>query len=330
MLPARLVRAGLPHGPRCARSVWPMPVVTVDGRLYRHALRLVPERGDRIYTLDELHRHHHLRPGCRRARRTRAAPRIAATLDILVDAVLFVPGGWQEERGRHPSLALASMSASDRERFPLLHAARGERRDGADRPRERLGQARAPVGGQGRKPSWSSRSAWPTSCWCPALRERGGEVTPLSAWRPWLGRPSSRGTSAAWPRWWWTARQVCCACRRAGPGGDIPRLAAAPDEGARMAGGRPRLRGGGTILIRGRRRPTPRYRRAAAQGDAAPLDDLLAGARPATPPSRPWPSPSVLGFTMDAVTLEQAARWVAVTAGQSPGGHELGSPCRST
>ncbi len=301
-------------------------VVTVDGRLYRHALRLVPERGDSIYTLMNFIDTTTFAPAADAHEEQELRRVLRQRWDIPQDAVvLFCPRRLVKKNGVvYPSLALASMSASDRERFLLLHAGEGGERQEMERiVRENgLDKHVRLLGGQGREAVLELYRLADIVLVPSVHSENVEEATSLSALEAMAsGRPLIAGdvgglaemvvdgeTGLLVPA---DAQALAAA---------ILRLAAAPDEGARMAAAARDYVVRNHSHLRAAQAYAEVYRRAAAQGDAAPLDDPLAGARPATPPSRPWPSLSVLGFTMDAVTLEQAARWVAVTAGQSPGG----------
>jgi len=105
-------------------------VVTVDSRLYRHALGLVPERSDSIYTLMNFIDTAAFAPPADPAEEERLRLKARAAWDVPEGKiVLFCPRRLVKKNGViYPSLALAAMSESDRGRFLLLHAGEGGER----------------------------------------------------------------------------------------------------------------------------------------------------------------------------------------------------------
>ena len=112
-------------------------VVTVDTRLYRHALRLVPERADSIYTLMNFVDTSAFAPDPDAAAEQRLRDELRVTWAVPRDkVVLFCPRRLVKKNGVvYPSLALAAMPPADRERLPAASRRRGRRaaRDGAHR-----------------------------------------------------------------------------------------------------------------------------------------------------------------------------------------------------
>ena len=168
-------------------------VVTVDTRLYRHALRLVPERSGVHLHAHELHRHLGLRPAETRRGRAPAA-QLRATWDVPADKiVLFCPRRLVKKNGViYPSLALATMTQDDRDRFLLLHAGEGGEREEIEAivRENRFGEECPSVGraGSGRH---RDSTAWRTSCWSPRCTRRTWRKRPLCRrWRPW--HPAAR------------------------------------------------------------------------------------------------------------------------------------------
>jgi N-acetylglucosaminyldiphosphoundecaprenol N-acetyl-beta-D-mannosaminyltransferase len=104
----------------------------------------------------------------------------------------------------------------------------------------------------------------------------------------------------------------------------ILRLAAAPELGARMAAAareyvvakHSHLRAAAAYAEVYKRALTGRLAAEAPQAGVAAsvVGTPLAEARPVAVERLPWPSLSVLGFTLDVVTLEQAAQWVVASA----------------
>jgi exopolysaccharide biosynthesis WecB/TagA/CpsF family protein len=332
-------------------------VVTVDGRLYRHALRLVPERSSSIYTLMNFIDTDTFAPAADEREEQRVRRALRQRWDIPQEVtVLFCPRRLVKKNGVvYPSLALASMSAADRDRFLLLHAGEGgERREMERIVREnKLEKNVRLLGGQGREAILELYRLADIVLVPSVHSENVEEATSLSALEAMAsGRPLIAGdvgglaemvvdgeTGLLVPA---DAEALAAA---------ILRLAAAPHEGARMAAAAREYVVRNHSHLRAARAYAEVYRRAAAasstgtpatassrvpagrvgvdvSGGDAPGDDPLAATqpavqaagRPAASQPRAWPSVSVLGFRMDVVTLEQAAGWVMVEAGHEPTG----------
>ncbi len=105
-------------------------VVTVDTRLYRHALRLVPERTDSVYTLMNFIDTSAFAPDPDPAVEQRLRDELRAELGVPRGTiVLFCPRRLVKKNGVvYPSLALATMAPGERTRFLLLHAGEGGER----------------------------------------------------------------------------------------------------------------------------------------------------------------------------------------------------------
>jgi exopolysaccharide biosynthesis WecB/TagA/CpsF family protein len=128
-------------------------VVTVDTRLYRHALALVPERSDTIYTLMNFLDTGAFAPPADPAEDERLRGEARASWGIPEGKiVLFCPRRLVKKNGViYPSLALAAMEPADRDRFLLLHAGEGGERGEMERiiRENRLGENVRLLGGQG-------------------------------------------------------------------------------------------------------------------------------------------------------------------------------------
>lgn len=110
-------------------------VVTVDTRLYRYALGLVPERADVVYTLMNFIDTSVFAPQDDSDEEARLRRQLRVTWEIPEGKiVLLCPRRLVKKNGVvYPSLALASMDPSDRERFLLLHAGDGGEREEIER-----------------------------------------------------------------------------------------------------------------------------------------------------------------------------------------------------
>lgn len=129
-------------------------VVTVDTRLYQHALRLAPERSEHIYTLMNFIDTSVFAPLADPTEEARVRAALREAWDVPQDKiVLFCPRRLVKKNGVvYPSLALATMTPADRDRFLLLHAGEGGERDEMERIiREKaLKENVRLLGGQGR------------------------------------------------------------------------------------------------------------------------------------------------------------------------------------
>ncbi len=102
-------------------------VVTVDTRLYRHVLGLVPERADTVFTLMNFIETSVFAPADDPAEEARIRQELRAAWEVPEDRiVLLCPRRLVKKNGVvFPSLALASMDPGERDRFLLLHAGEG-------------------------------------------------------------------------------------------------------------------------------------------------------------------------------------------------------------
>ncbi|MFH0915344.1 MAG: WecB/TagA/CpsF family glycosyltransferase [bacterium] len=316
-------------------------IVTVDTRLYRHVLGLVPERADSVYTLMNFVDTSVFAPMADPAEEAHLRRELRAAWEIPEDRiVLLCPRRLVKKNGVvFPSLALAAMDPADRDSFLLLHAGDGGERGEIERiiAENHLEENVRLLGGK-RPEAILELYRLADIVLVPSVHsENVEEATSLSALEAMAsGRPLIAGdvgglaemvvdgeTGLLVPA---DAEMVAAA---------ILRLAAAPDLGARMAASareyvvekHSHLRAAASYAEVYRRALDGRSaaRMAAAAGRAVgqagethpPGAAILAGAQPAKGASPPWPSLSVLGFTLDVVTLEQAAQW-AVALAEAP------------
>ena len=304
-------------------------VVTVDRRLYRHALGLVPERAGSIYTLMNFIDTSTFAPFDDPQEETRVRSELRATWEVPEDkTVLFCPRRLVKKNGVVlPSLALAAMEPAERDRFLLLHAGEGGERQEMERIIRENGledHVRL-LGGKGRDAILDLYRLADIVLVPSVHSENVEEATSLSALEAMAsGRPLIAGdvgglaemvvdgeTGLLVPA---DPRALAAA---------ILRLAAAPDLGARMAAAARQYVVRNHSHLRAATAYAEVYRRAAESvgGDAGavgsvgePDTDPLAAAQPAALSAPAWPSLSVLGFTLDIVTLEQAAQWAIDSA----------------
>jgi exopolysaccharide biosynthesis WecB/TagA/CpsF family protein len=293
-------------------------VVTVDSRLYRHALRLVPERSGSIYALMNFIDTSAFAPPEDAAEEQRLRRQLRTAWDIPVEkVVLFCPRRLVKKNGViYPSLALAAMAQVDRERFLLLHAGEGGEREEMERiiRENRLEKNVRLLGGQ--CPD-AVRDLYRLAdiVLVPSVHsENVEEATSLSALEAMASsRPLIAGdvgglaemvvdgeTGLLVPA---DAEAVAAA---------ILRLVAAPELGARLAAAARTYVVENHSHLRAAAAYAEVYRRAAAAAHGATAS--LAAAQPAAEPAPPWPTISVLGFPLDLVTLEQAAQWTLTAA----------------
>ena len=319
-------------------------VVTVDTRLYRHALGLVPERAAAIYTLMNFVDTSVLTPlgdSVEDEERRRALRR---EWDVPEGRyVLFCPRRLVKKNGViYPSLALAAMSDSDRERFLLLHAGEGGERAEIERivRENRLEKLVRLLGGQGPE---TVRDLYRMAdiVLVPSVHsENVEEATSLAALEAMAcGRPLVAGDVGG------LAEMVVDGETGLLVQADgemlasaILRLADSPQLRAELASAARRYVVDNHSHLRAAQAYVEVYRRAAASElGAAPdvvtppapalslgttvseradasSDDPLAAAQPAGVLAVEWPTISVLGFPLDVVTLEQAAQWVIAAA----------------
>lgn len=319
-------------------------VVTVDSRLYRHALSLVPERSDSIYTLMNFVDTSTFAPSPDPAEEERLRAQARAAWGVPEGkTVLFCPRRLVKKNGViYPSLALASMRESDRERFLVLHAGEGGERAEMERiiRENHLQEHVRLLGGQGPE---AVRDLYRLAdiVLVPSVHsENVEEATSLSALEAMAsGRPliaGKVGGLAEMVEDGETGLLVPAADPEA-LAAAILRLAAAPELAARLAAAARRYVVASHSHVRAAAAYVEVYRRATA-GTGAPAawaeppraeaaagglkEGVPAAARPGASPSPPWTSVSVLGFPLDVVTLEQAARWVIAKAsgGGTPAG----------
>ncbi len=303
-------------------------VVTVDTRLYRHALGLAPERSGSIYTLMNFIDTSAFAPAADAAEEEQLRREQRAAWDVPADkVVLFCPRRLVKKNGVvYPSLALASMTEADRDRFLLLHAGEGgERNEMEHIVRENhLEKNVRLLGGQGPD---SIRELYRLAdiVLVPSVHsENVEEATSLSALEAMAsGRPLIAGdvgglaemvvdgeTGLLVPA---DAEALAAA---------ILRLAADPELGARMAAAAREYVVKNHSHLRAAAAYAEIYRLTAATlGESTSLASViseasvdaaavpLVGAQPSAASEPPWPTISVLGFPLDVVTLEQAARW---------------------
>ncbi len=303
-------------------------VVTVDTRLYRHALRLVPERGEHIYTLMNFVDTSAFAPESDRAAEARRRQELRTKWNVPRDkVVLFCPRRLVKKNGViYPSLALATMAANARDSFLLLHAGEGGERSEMERivAENHLEKNVRLLGGQ--DPD-AIRELYRLTdiVLVPSVHsENVEEATSLSALEAMAsGRPLIAGAVGGLAEMVVDGENGLLVPADANAlAAAILRLAAAPELGIRLAAAardyvvtkHSHLRAAAAYLEVFKR----------AQGVAAPdtavahdlattagvtENDSLADAQPdRLPPSR-WPSISVLGFPLDVVSLDEAARW---------------------
>jgi exopolysaccharide biosynthesis WecB/TagA/CpsF family protein len=303
-------------------------VVTVDTRLYRHALGLAPERSGSIYTLMNFIDTSAFAPAADSAEEEQLRNDQRSAWDVPSDkVVLFCPRRLVKKNGVvYPSLALAGMTEADRDRFLLLHAGEGgERTEMEHIIRENhLEKNVRLLGGQGPD---SIRELYRLAdiVLVPSVHsENVEEATSLSALEAMAsGRPLIAGdvgglaemvvdgeTGLLVPA---DAEALAAA---------ILRLAADPGLGARMAAAAREYVVKNHSHTRAAAAYAEIYRLTAATlGESTSLASViseasvdaaavpLVGAQPSAASEPPWPTISVLGFPLDVVTLEQAARW---------------------
>jgi exopolysaccharide biosynthesis WecB/TagA/CpsF family protein len=311
-------------------------VVTVDTRLYRHALRLVPERADSIYTLMNFV----------------DTSAFAAESDPAVEEKLRrdLRAAWQVPEGRivlfcprrlvkkngviYPSLALAAMEQGDRARFLLLHAGEGGERPEIERivSENQLEDKVRLLGGHGPDVIRQLYRLCDIVLVPSVHSENVEEATSLSALEAMAsGRPLIAGAVGGLAEMVVDGENgLLVPADEKALAAAILRLAAAPELGARLASKardyvvekHSHLRAAAAYIEVYRRvRQTPAAAEvvAVAVSPAPPVADPLADAQPDRLPAPQWPSISVLGFPLDIVSLEEAARW-AVARASGPAG----------
>ena len=316
-------------------------VVTVDTRLYRHVLRLVPERADSVYTLMNFIDTSVFAPLDDPAEEARLRRELRAAWEVPEHTVvLLCPRRLVKKNGVvFPSLALATMDSADRDRFLLLHAGEGGEREEIERiiAENHLEKNVRLLGGQ-RPDAILELYRVTDIVLVPSVHsENVEEATSLSALEAMAsGRPLIAGDVGG------LAEMVVdeetgllVSADAEAVAAAILRLAATPELGARMAASareyvvekHSHLRAAASYAEVYRRTaggqsaaglPAAAGRAAGQAGEAnVPVAATLADAQPARGATPPWPSLSVLGFTLDVVTLEQAAQW-AVAVAEAP------------
>jgi exopolysaccharide biosynthesis WecB/TagA/CpsF family protein len=310
-------------------------VVTVDTRLYRHALGLAPERSGSIYTLMNFIDTSAFAPAAEAAEEERLRGELRASWNVPADkVVLFCPRRLVKKNGViYPSLALATMAEADRDRFLLLHAGEGGEQGEMERivRENHLEKNVRLLGGQGPD---SIRELYRLAdiVLVPSVHsENVEEATSLSALEAMAsGRPLIAGDVGGLAEMVVDGETgLLVPADEEALAAAILRLAASPELGARMSDAARGYVVKNHSHVRAAAAYAEIYRRTAATlrestsrasaSPEAPRADAaasLAGAQPSAGPEPPWPTISVLGFPLDVVTLEQAARWtIAAAAG---------------
>jgi len=325
-------------------------VVTVDSRLYRHVLGLVPERAESVFTMMNFIDTEAFAPPSDPAEDQRQKQRAREAWGVPQHKiVLFCPRRLVKKNGViYPALALAAMKPEQRERFLLLHAGEGGERGEIERivQENRLAAEVRLLGGQGRE---AIRELYRLAdiVLVPSVHsENVEEATSLSALEAMAsGRPLIAGAVGGLAEMIVDGQTgLLVEITPENLAAAILRLAAAPELGARLAAAARRYvvenhshrRAAAAYLDiyryalnRVRRAGQERDRAAASEGrrvPSAPAAATVAAAAtagPTAPPApiagatatcaglqRPWPSVSVLGFPLDIVTLEEAAQWL--------------------
>jgi len=324
-------------------------VVTVDTRLFRHASRLVPERADSVYTLMNFIDTSVFAPIGDPGEEERARRELREKWGVPGDrTVLFCPRRLVKKNGvTYPALALAAMDAADRERFLLLYAGEGGEREAVEaivRENGLEAQVRL-LGGQGREAILELYRLSDIVLVPSVHSENVEEATSLSALEAMAsGRPLIAGRVGG------LAEMVSDGETGLLVSGDdgvmdvgalaaaVVRLAGDSEGGRRMAEAARRYVVENHSHLRAAEAYAQIYERTirildaadaggpAAAGPAPPAEGLAPPVMPvtqaatrapttaATPPVTRWPGRSVLGFTLDIVDLEPAARWLVAEA----------------
>ena len=324
-------------------------VVTVDTRLYRHALNLVPERADSVYTLMNFIDTSSFAPPDDAAEESGERRDLRAYWGVPEDKiVLFCPRRLVKKNGViYPSLALATMSPADRDRFLLLHAGEGGERDEMERviSENHLEKNVRLLGGQGPDAILDLYRLADIVLVPSVHSENVEEATSLSALEAMAsGRPLIAGKVGGLAEMV-SDGETGLLVRGDESGMDRKALAAAilrladdPSAGVRMAEAARRYVVQNHSHLRAAEAYAEIYDHAirrrdlaaatAAAGAGGPETVLATSPGPVTEAetetasteigARPWASCSVLGFRLDLVDLESAARWLAAQA-EHPG-----------
>ncbi|MBN1322253.1 MAG: WecB/TagA/CpsF family glycosyltransferase [Thermoleophilia bacterium] len=315
-------------------------VVTVDTRLYRHALSLVPEQASAIYTLMNFVDTSVLTPLGYSAEDEERRRALRKAWDVPEGKyVLFCPRRLVKKNGViYPSLALSTMSDSDRERFLLLHAGEGGEQGEIERIVRENGLEKYVrlLGGQGPE---TVRDLYHLAdiVLVPSVHSQNvEEATSLSALEAMAcGRPLVAGNVGGLAEMVVDGETgLLVQADGEALAAAILRLTASPELRARLAAAARRyvvenhshLRAAAAYVEVYRRtaagRRSPGANTAPRERADAPAGDPLATAQPAGMLGLEWPTISVLGFPLDVVTLEQAAQWAigAAAGAAAPAG----------
>lgn len=298
-------------------------VVTVDTRLYRHALRLVPERSTSIHTLMNFIDTSAFAPLEDAAEETLLRSELRKAWGVPEDRiVLFCPRRLVRKNGvTYPSLALAAMDPADRKRFLLLHAGEGGERDEMERIiRENdLGGNVRLLGGQGRDAILDLYRLADIVLVPSVHSENVEEATSLSALEAMAsGRPLIAGNVGGLAEMVVDGETGLLVPAEAGAlAAAILQLAADPSLGARMAVSARAYVVERHSHLRAAQAYADIYRHV-AEAVARKNRTGLSHAEPSCEgvPEPLLPAPiSVQGYPLHPVTMEQAARWVVRNAG---------------
>lgn len=311
-------------------------VVTVDTRLYKHALQLIPEREETTHTLMNFIDTTAFAPIDDPVEAAALRSRLRDSWNVPQDAiVLLCPRRLVKKNGvTLPSLALAAMKPEDRARFVLLHAGEGGEREEIEQIiREKgLSDCVRLLGGQNRK-SILELYRLADIVLVPSVEsENVEEATSLSALEAMAsGRPLIAGNVGGLAEMVNDGENgLLVPADAEAIAATILGLAADHELGARMAAAARRYVVENHSHLRAAAEYAEVYRLAVerlnpkAAVPAATSTDAAAQAGATTQPqpaaskaANPWESISVLGLRLDLVGLEQAANWIVATAEES-------------
>lgn len=323
-------------------------VVTVDSRLYRHVLGLVPERSESVFTLMNFIDTSAFAPSDDPADAARTRRELRIAWGVPEDkVVLLCPRRLVKKNGViYPSLALATMDAEERSHFVLLHAGEGGEREEIERIVAQNGLDRQVrlLGGQD-PPAVRELYRLADIVLVPSVHsENVEEATSLSALEAMAsGRPLIAGNVGGLAEM--VADGETGLLVPADPGAlaaAILRLAAAPELSARLAAAARDY----VVAHHSHLRAAAAYAEIySAALNRTARSDVKAATHSSGPRTRgridpekrtvevtpsttrrsiayeksPWVSLSVLGLTLDVVTLEQAAQWTIASGKGAPG-----------
>ena len=314
-------------------------VVTVDTRLYRHALKLVPEQSASIFTLMNFIDTSVFAPLDDAAEEARIRAELRKTWGVPEDKiVLFCPRRLVKKNGVvYPSLALAAMDPADRDHFFLLHAGEGGEREEMQRiiRENALEKNVRLLGGQGPDTILGLYRLADIVLVPSVHSENVEEATSLSALEAMAsGRPLIAGDVGGLAEMVVDGETGLLVPADAEALAEaILRLAADPDLGMRMAAAARVY----VVDKHSHLRAAAAYAEIYASAAKAVAEKKAPDGETAMAPVAPQASPalaapiSVQGYALDPVTLEEAAEWVIETAtlGASPGTDGSGSPFRT-